>query len=240
MDLIHNNVVEQFPHPVQICQPGYTAECDILTLEFRGYRVYPTARKLTHNDTAVEIGGRAFDLLVILLLARGRLMSKEEIVRHVWPSTTVDECNLRFQMAVLRKALGRDRDVIKTVPGRGYLFAEEISKYPDEEVLQATPEDFSGLRLADPDGIPSSSEFALAHDRRAMAAASTGRSLPGLLDDPQRTIDRLQADLMEIVTEIIRLRGATPVHALGELILIVPERRVQASGGRAIGRYAKA
>ena len=213
MGLVYKNFIEQFLDPVQVSESIDTSECNIYVLTFRGYRVYPKARKLTHNETVVEIGGRAFDLLVTLLNARGRLMSKEEIVRNVWPSTTVDECNLRFQMAVLRKALGRDRDVIKTVPGRGYLFAEEISKYPDEEVLQATPEDSSGRVLADPDEIPSSSEFALAHE--------------------QRTIDRLQADLMEIVTEIIRLRGATPVHALGGLILIVPE-------GRTTGRYAEA
>ncbi len=94
-------------------------------LAFRRYRVFPAARRLVLEDREVELGGRAFDLLVTLLKARGRVVSKAEIVSEVWPSTTVDECNLRFQTATLRKALGDDRDVIKTIPGRGYLIIEE-------------------------------------------------------------------------------------------------------------------
>jgi DNA-binding winged helix-turn-helix (wHTH) protein len=62
--------------------------------------------------------------------ARGAVVSKDDIVRRVWPATVVDECNLRFQIAVLRKALGADRDLIKTISGRGYLFVA------DQEVVR--------------------------------------------------------------------------------------------------------
>jgi DNA-binding winged helix-turn-helix (wHTH) protein len=64
-----------------------------------------------------------FDILTVLLRSRGCIVGKREIVKAVWPTTTVEESNLRFQVAQLRKALGRDQDLIKTVPGRGYLFA---------------------------------------------------------------------------------------------------------------------
>ena len=94
---------------------------------FGEFRVLPAARTLTLRERPVPLGSRAFDLLVVLLRSRGRLVTKEEIVRDVWPSTFVDESNLRFQMAVLRKALGAERDRIKTIPGRGYLFAAEDS-----------------------------------------------------------------------------------------------------------------
>ena len=76
----------------------------------------------------VRLGSRAFDLLVVLLNARGRLVSKDEIVNRVWPSLAVEESNLRFQMAALRRALGEDRDVIKTISGRGYLLAAEVAQ----------------------------------------------------------------------------------------------------------------
>jgi DNA-binding winged helix-turn-helix (wHTH) protein len=46
-------------------------------------------------------------------------------VKLVWPTTIVEESNLRFQVAQLRKALAHDQDLIKTIPGRGYLFALE-------------------------------------------------------------------------------------------------------------------
>jgi hypothetical protein len=102
---------------------------------FGGFRVIPGARTLTLHHRAVPLGSRAFDLLVVLLRSRGRLVTKEEIVRDVWPSTFVDESNLRFQMAVLRKALGCERDRIKTIPGRGYLFAADDDGAPPLKVV---------------------------------------------------------------------------------------------------------
>ena len=93
---------------------------------FRRFHVIPSARQLFLDGYEVEIGGRAFDLLVTLLEARGTIVDKMHIFQRVWPSTTVDESNLRFQMGVLRKVLGDDRDVIKTVAGRGYMLAEDL------------------------------------------------------------------------------------------------------------------
>ena len=63
----------------------------------------------------------------MLLESRGSLITKDEIMRRVWPSTVVDECNLRVQMSALRKVLGEDREVIKTIPGRGYVFALDVT-----------------------------------------------------------------------------------------------------------------
>jgi DNA-binding winged helix-turn-helix (wHTH) protein len=94
-------------------------------MRFRAFRVFSRSRTLLCEGRPVDIGGRAFDLLLVLLNARGEIVSKEEITRRVWPTTLVDESNLRFQVASLRKALGRDRDLIKTVSGRGYLFVAE-------------------------------------------------------------------------------------------------------------------
>lgn len=99
-------------------------------LTFRCYRVYPSARRITAGEREVALGGRAFDLLVALLRVRGKIVSQFEIVRQVWPSTTVDSCNLRFQMGVLRRALGPDRDVIKTIRGRGYMIVEDCEPVP--------------------------------------------------------------------------------------------------------------
>jgi DNA-binding winged helix-turn-helix (wHTH) protein len=92
---------------------------------FAGFRVLPGSRTLLADNEVVPLGSRAFDLLLVLLRSRGRVVTKQEIVRAVWPSTFVDESNLRFQVGVLRKALGPERARIKTIPGRGYLFAEE-------------------------------------------------------------------------------------------------------------------
>lgn len=92
---------------------------------FGPFRLLPGSRTLLRDGQPVECGSRAFDLLHVLLLSRGQVVSKDDIVRHVWPTTCVDESNLRFQMASLRKVLGVYRDAIKTIPGRGYLMALE-------------------------------------------------------------------------------------------------------------------
>ncbi len=94
-------------------------------IAFRTFVVWPAARKLLCSGKPVELGSRAFDLLLALLRSRGDVVTKAEIVRQVWPTTTVEESNLRFQMATLRKALGQHGEIIKTIPGRGYLLAED-------------------------------------------------------------------------------------------------------------------
>ncbi|WP_158624712.1 winged helix-turn-helix domain-containing protein [Caulobacter sp. 602-1] len=72
----------------------------------------------------VEIGARAFDLLSTLLRARGRIVERADLMQAVWPTTIVDESNLRYQIGGLRRILGPDGDRIKNIPGRGYLFAD--------------------------------------------------------------------------------------------------------------------
>lgn len=92
---------------------------------FGRYIALPAKRDVLLDGRPICIGGRAFDLLVLLLERRGRVVGKDDIFRRVWPTTTVDESNLRFQMAALRKALGEGRRYIKTIPGRGYIFVAE-------------------------------------------------------------------------------------------------------------------
>jgi DNA-binding winged helix-turn-helix (wHTH) protein len=94
-------------------------------IAFGAFVAVPSARQLLRRGVPVDIGSRAFDLLMVLLRSAGEIVSKEEIVRHVWPSTIVDESNLRFQMTSLRKVLSEARDRIKTIPGRGYLFVAD-------------------------------------------------------------------------------------------------------------------
>jgi DNA-binding winged helix-turn-helix (wHTH) protein len=100
---------------------------DLGPTEFRFGRwcLVPRARLLLRDGTPIELGSRAFDLLHLLLCRRGFIVEKSAIVSFVWPNTIVEESNLRFQMATLRKALGDDRSLIKTIPGRGYIFAAD-------------------------------------------------------------------------------------------------------------------
>ena len=91
-------------------------------LEFGRFRVLLRRRQLLADGVPVELGARAFALLVVLLEADGALVTKEELISQVWPSVVVSAENLKFQVSALRKALGADRDLIRTEFGRGYRF----------------------------------------------------------------------------------------------------------------------
>ena len=95
-------------------------------IRFRQFVLLPRERLLLKNGRPVTLGSRAFDLLRVLAEARGSIVSKEDILGTVWPTTIVEESNLRLQITSLRKALGEDRDLVKTIPGRGYLFVAEL------------------------------------------------------------------------------------------------------------------
>jgi DNA-binding winged helix-turn-helix (wHTH) protein len=96
------------------------------TLEFGRFRVLLRQRQLVADGVPIELGTRAFDLLLVLLDADGSLVTKDELVSRVWPGIVVAEENLKVQIAALRKALGEDRDLIRTEFGRGYRFTAAV------------------------------------------------------------------------------------------------------------------
>ena len=93
---------------------------------FGRFRLLPQRRELRAGGVMVGLGSRAFDILLILLKARGELVTKDELLSRVWPDTVVEENNLVVQISALRKALGEDRGFIRTVSGRGYRFVAEV------------------------------------------------------------------------------------------------------------------
>ena len=95
-------------------------------LEFGRFQMLLRQRQLIADGEPVKLGTRAFDLLSVLLEADGSLVTKEKLVCCVWPGVHVSEENLKVQISALRKALGEDRDFIRTEPGRGYRFTAAV------------------------------------------------------------------------------------------------------------------
>jgi DNA-binding winged helix-turn-helix (wHTH) protein len=95
-------------------------------LEFGRFQMLPRQRQLIADGMPVRLGTRAFDLLTVLLEADGSLVAKDQLVSCVWPGVHVSEENLKVQIYALRKALGEDRDFIRTEPGRGYRFTAAV------------------------------------------------------------------------------------------------------------------
>lgn len=93
---------------------------------FGRFRLVPHRRELLADGQPAKLGGRAFDVLMILIEARGEVVSKDVLMERVWPGRVVEENNLQAHISALRSALGADRNLIRTVSGRGYQFVGEL------------------------------------------------------------------------------------------------------------------
>jgi DNA-binding winged helix-turn-helix (wHTH) protein len=65
-------------------------------------------------------GGRAFDVLIVLIEASGAVVSKDTLMERVWPDRIIEENSLQHQTSALRRAFAADRDLIRTIAERGY------------------------------------------------------------------------------------------------------------------------
>lgn len=96
---------------------------------FRDFALFAAERRLERQGTALPIGGRAFDVLTILLERAGEPVSKQEIASRAWPDVTVGESSLRVQITSLRRLLDDGEDegsLITTLSGRGYVFVAPV------------------------------------------------------------------------------------------------------------------
>jgi TolB-like protein len=87
------------------------------------FRLDLDRRELKLDGASVPLGGRALEILFVLASAKGELVSKDELMRRVWPGIVVEENNIQVHVSALRKALGEvtgGQRHILTVPGRGY------------------------------------------------------------------------------------------------------------------------
>src|ERR671928_1418619 len=95
---------------------------------FGAFRLDAGERVLLGGRGVVPLTPKAFDTLLVLVEHSGHVLSKEELMRKVWPDSFVEENNLAQNISMLRKALGEDaggQKYIETVPKRGYRFAAE-------------------------------------------------------------------------------------------------------------------
>jgi predicted ATPase/DNA-binding winged helix-turn-helix (wHTH) protein len=114
------------------------------SFEFGRFRILPQRRELLADGRPMELGGRAFDVLVALIEANGAVVSKDELMRRVWPGRIVEDNNLHAQIKALRKAFS-DHDLIRTVIGRGYQFRGEVRARGTSRSEPAEPRTASDL-----------------------------------------------------------------------------------------------
>lgn len=96
--------------------------------EFGEFRIDPEKRELTHRGEKVSIRPRFFDLLLLLVVNQGKVVTKDEIIDQIWTQSIIEEGNITVGIHFLRRIIDdpdQPESRIITIPKRGYLFAAE-------------------------------------------------------------------------------------------------------------------
>ena len=108
--------------------------------EFGPFRLDAQKRLLMNGNDPVSLTPKAIEILIVLVENRKWVVSKDDLMKALWPDSFVEESNLSQNIFLLRKALGdsKEKRYILTVPGRGYQFVEvvrEVGEQHKEESL---------------------------------------------------------------------------------------------------------
>jgi DNA-binding winged helix-turn-helix (wHTH) protein/tetratricopeptide (TPR) repeat protein len=107
---------------------------------FDQFELQSTRRLLTRNGEKIPLAPKTFEVLSCLVANAGSVVTKEEILKTVWPGSFVEEANLTQHIFALRKAFGDRSTFIATLPGRGYQFAAPVQPInPDPLADPITP-----------------------------------------------------------------------------------------------------
>lgn len=99
-----------------------------MRVHFSSFTLDSETRQLLSDAGEVRLTPKAFDLLILLVRERPRVVSKRDLLARVWPGTHVVEANLNVLVGELRRALGdqtKEPRFIRTVHGAGFAFTAE-------------------------------------------------------------------------------------------------------------------
>src|SRR5215510_5162858 len=110
--------------------------------EFGPFRLDPVERLLQCDVHPVSLPPKAFETLLVLVERSGHLLTKDELLKRLWPGTFVEEANLAQNISAVRRVLDRgSRGVvyIETVPKGGYRFIAETRRLTREAIPNTAP-----------------------------------------------------------------------------------------------------
>src|SRR5258708_24998215 len=111
-------------------------------IAFGPFVLNPAQRVLLRGDRPVRLGSRAREILICLVERAGTVVSKNELIKRVWPQTVVEEGTLRVHIASLRKILGEGRTqtrYVENVTGLGYRFVATVTRAAERDSAPSEP-----------------------------------------------------------------------------------------------------
>jgi len=110
------------------------SEEGVIAYSFGLFRLDLTRGALFRSEEPVPVRPKSFEVLHQLVLHAGQLLSREELLGAVWPGLVVTDDSLTQCLIEIRRALGDDgREIIRTVPRRGYRFEAEVKVHYSHE-----------------------------------------------------------------------------------------------------------
>lgn len=164
--------------------------------QLRSFQLDPSSRRLIVEGEEAKLGARAFDVLSYLHGKFGRVVTKAELLEHVWADLNVEEGNLTVQISTLRKVLGNR--AIATVPGVGYKLAQEgAAPNPATEPLP----------------LPDKPSIAILPFANLTGDADKGYLVDGIVSDLIVALSRIPTFFVIAATSSFTLRGQSVVLA---------------------------
>ncbi|MGB8833818.1 MAG: transcriptional regulator [Candidatus Sulfotelmatobacter sp.] len=119
--------------------------------EFGEFSLDPQNRVLRRAGELLPLTPKAFEVLLVLLQEGGKVVTKDELMKAVWPDSFVEESNLTQTVFMLRKALGEtlDRRYIMTSQGKGYRIAIQVRTVSNGGSPEPRSENSSSLSATD-------------------------------------------------------------------------------------------
>ena len=105
--------------------------------EFGPFRVDAGREILLRDGEPVPLTPKTFQILLVLVRRGQEVVTKDDLMKTVWPDTFVEDANLSRNIFMLRKALGetpQDHRYIVTIPGRGYRLAESVRRVAEQDM----------------------------------------------------------------------------------------------------------
>jgi Tol biopolymer transport system component/DNA-binding winged helix-turn-helix (wHTH) protein len=95
---------------------------------FGPYLLVTAERVLLCQGQRVALNPKAYETLLTLVESAGHIVSKETLLKRVWPDTVVQEDSLTFNISSLRKTLGTSQQFIQTEHKLGYRFVAAVER----------------------------------------------------------------------------------------------------------------
>jgi DNA-binding winged helix-turn-helix (wHTH) protein/TolB-like protein len=109
-------------------------------IRFGQFVLDPARCELLRDGAPVALRRQSFDVLSVLVANHGRLVTKEEIHDRVWGNIATTDDSIAQCISEIRRALGdSSREIVRTVPRRGYIFGEDVQPLPAGPGVEASP-----------------------------------------------------------------------------------------------------